>query len=109
METPSNMERASFVISRAYQKSKYVSVHLPRIAVKMRLEAYIHKRNNIAEMGLSFKKSLCLKLHTKNIFKVDNAVNNPLFFFFLYINSSNMLQFLSAALYPTICTINLIL
>ena len=28
-------------------------------------------------MGLSFKKSVCLRFHTKSMFKIDNTVNDP--------------------------------
>ena len=61
-----------------------------------RLDAYIHSRNNVAEMGLSFKKSLCLKFHTKNIFKVDDTVNDP----FSLINITNVLHSLRCPVAP---------
>ena len=40
------------------------------------------------KLGLSFMKSFCLKRSTKNIFKVNNTVNDP----FLFINITHMLQ-----------------
>ena len=110
METPSKMVCAYFVVLRAYRKSTYLSIiyrfvetlstlkRWPLIpnSSQGRFEDYIYWRNNIAEMGLSFKKSLCLKFNTKNIFKVNNTVNDP----FSMINITHMLQSLRCPVAP---------
>ena len=111
IETPSKTVCACFVVFRAYQKSTHLSI-IYRFTVTLstvknwcpltpnssqgRLDDYIHWRSNIAEMGLSFKKSLCLKLNTKNIFKVNNITNAP----FSLINITHMLQSLRCPVTP---------
>ena len=58
-------------------------------------------------MGLSFKKSRCLKLNTKGIFKVNNTVNDP----FSLINIIHMLQSLRypVAPFPTMSLLETVL
>ena len=110
IETPSKMVCACFVVFRAYQKSTYLSIiyrftetlsavkrcPLTPNSSQSRVEDYSHWRNNIAEIGLSFKKSLCLKLNTKNILKVNNTANEP----FSLMNITHMLRSLKCPVAP---------
>ena len=110
IKTPCKMVCACFVIFRAYQKSTYLSIiyrftetlstvekcPLTPNSSQGRLGDYIHWRSNIAEMGLSFKKLLCLKLNTKSIFKVNNTANDP----FSLINITHILQSLRCPVAP---------